>query len=65
MRPSDLLEYRTNPREKKTIARSQPVLGRSVENRAVAHRARTKHCLAVAASLRNGATPAPRAPANP
>ena len=34
LRPSDLLEYRTNPREKKTIARSQPVLGRSVENRA-------------------------------
>ena len=30
----NLDEYRANPREKKTIAPSQPVLGRSVENRA-------------------------------
>ena len=30
----NLDEYRANPREKKTIAPSQPILARSVENRA-------------------------------
>ena len=65
MRAANLHVNRTTASEQKTIAPRSHILGRSAENRAFEHRARAKHCLAVAANLGNGATPAPRAPADP
>jgi len=64
-REPQIFTNRTNPREIKTIAPRSHVLGRCLENRAFAHRARAKHCLAVGASLRNGATPARARAADP
>ena len=64
-REPQIFTNRTNPREIKTIAPRSHILGRAAENRAFAHRLRAKHCLAVAANLGNGATPAPRALADP
>ena len=65
LRAANFCENRTNQCEKKTIDSHSHILGRSAENRAFAHRARAKHCLAVGASLRNGATPARARAADP